>query len=714
VGWRLRLLILTVLLGCVGLLLLARSLAAQHSVDARWQAGSQGQVELAGSDLAALQPYRSQVLVGLAGATSTVGPIDGLVLQRSARWLIDDTSRQRHREMHERLAHALSQALIGLQFADGSIVELPLHRRGFGGLGTSFWLLGSLALVLYLAAGVALLARLSLRNLLYALMSLSQAGNLLFAAIESTPGLGLPLPLLAWEMSARMAFDLVTATAAVHAASLFLRGSAAARRIAYGAWLAVSVLIVLAAVGRLAHAWWWTQLGVAVLCMIAIALLSGSHRGAPNPHALQLRRFGIVALGTWTLLTLSLAVADRFPDVQHSLLSVVSITWYVFLASLLLLVSFLSRRQQILREFSLLAAISAVATSLDLLFVDVSSLGPFASLTLTLFVSLAVYSGARQWILNLLLGSILLTTVHTFEQLYRLVREAQAHPQQVPMLLLQLLRNLFKPMLAELVGEAPPSARVTESGTALLVPVPALVGRNHSRGGAILIRFAQQGRRLFTDEDVRLADRITEQLRRAAAFDRAVEQGRNEERLRLAQDLHDDIGARLLTQMYKAQTPELEEYVRHMLKDLKTLTRGLAAPSHRLSQAAAEWKADLAQRLRAADLTLAWSFAFDRDIPLNMVQWSALTRILGELVRNVIAHAGARQVDIALQLEGDRLELSVTDGGTGRNPGSWSHGLGLGAVRKRVRQLDGDVEWLEAKPTGIDCRVRVPLPTSPE
>jgi hypothetical protein len=54
----------------------------------------------------------------------------------------------------------------------------------------------------------------------------------------------------------------------------------------------------------------------------------------------------------------------------------------------------------------------------------------------------------------------------------------------------------------------------------------------------------------------------------------AVERGRSEERVRIAQDLHDDIGARLLTLMYKAPSTEMEEYIRHTLQDLKTLTRG--------------------------------------------------------------------------------------------------------------------------------------------
>jgi signal transduction histidine kinase len=222
-----------------------------------------------------------------------------------------------------------------------------------------------------------------------------------------------------------------------------------------------------------------------------------------------------------------------------------------------------------------------------------------------------------------------------------------------------------------------------------------------------VLRFAYHGRRLFTSEDARLAERVVEQLRRAVAFDQAVEQGRNEERLRLAQDLHDDIGARLLTLMYKSQSPEMEDYVRHTLQDLKTLTRGLAAPSHPLSHAAAEWKADLNQRLTAAHIALGWNFSADRDLSLSVVQWSGLTRVMRELVNNVISHSQARRVDIEFVLEGDRLELSVTDNGIGRNPQAWAHGLGLGGVRKRVKQLGGEVEWREVPSGGICCHVSI-------
>ena len=91
-----------------------------------------------------------------------------------------------------------------------------------------------------------------------------------------------------------------------------------------------------------------------------------------------------------------------------------------------------------------------------------------------------------------------------------------------------------------------------------------------------------------------------------------------------------------------------------------------------------------------------------------MVQWSAITRVLRELVSNALAHAQASTVQVEIRLERGNLSLSVSDDGVGRQPQTWSHGLGLGGVRKRVKQLGGDVVWRENQPSGIACRVTVP------
>jgi signal transduction histidine kinase len=707
IGWRLRLLLAAALVGSVALFLLIRDLTATAHVDAVWRSNSLGQLELVASNDARLQALEGHQLLGIAGADGAVLVVDALALQRSPRWLIDDAQRARHAQLQDRLAQLFSQPEVRLFFRDGSMVEMKPRPRGVGGLGTLFWLLSALALVLYLIGMVVVLARPSVRNLIYALMALCQCGNLLFIAVEAAPGIGMPAGFAHWDLLARTGFDLLTGAALVHATAVHPRTLPFHRLISALAWLVALVLISATAAGLVPRLWWQVQGTTIAYGLTAIALLTWSYRIEPNPFAIVLRRFGVVGLGTLMLLTVAIWVADRQPGMQYNIVAVGSVIWYVFLASLLLLVPFLSRSQQVMREFSMLAGISTVATSLDLLFVAVFSLGQFASLTLSLFLSLGVYAGARQWILNQMLGNHMLTTERMFEQLYRIAREVEVYPEKTSELLSRLLRELFEPLEVMQIDRFSRHTRVVGDGSTMLVPVPALADDADTQPRSVVLRFAHRGKRMFTLEDARLTDRIVEQLRRAVAFDKAVEQGRSEERARIAQDLHDDIGARLLTLMYKASNPEMEDYVRHTLQDLKTLTRGLAASSHRLTHAAAEWKADITQRLSAAHCDLHWSFSCDRDLVLTVVQWSALTRMLRELVSNAISHSQASQVDIDILFEGDVFTLRVSDDGIGRNPQSWSHGLGLGGVRKRVKLLGGEVEWRDNQPRGICCAVRI-------
>jgi signal transduction histidine kinase len=709
IGWRLRLLVAAALIGCLATLLLARALGDVPQLDAGWRIGEHGQLELASSPLPALKSHEGEALMALISNDGKRIDLDHLALRRASRWLADDARRARHVATQHEIASALQQGTVSLLFADGPAVEVVPESRGVGALGPMFWLLCGFALVMYLMAMVVTLAEPTLRNLLYALATLCQAGNLALIATESGMALGLPLPLPHWNIPAHAALDLLAAAALVHAAALHPRRLPGAAAIGGLVWLVTASVLWKVGHGQLGAAWWWVQGSVALLGVGAIALLTWSHTIEPHPFAIVTRRFATLATAAWIALTLAIAGSAQHPLLQQQIAVVGPTLWSVLLGSLLVLLPFLSKSQQVIREFSLLAAISTIATALDLLFVAAFSLGQFASLTLALFLSLGLYSGARQWVLNQLRNQNVITTERMFEKLYRIAREAEAHPDRISSLLIQLLRELFQPLEAGVIDKRYVTPRVVNAGSTLLIPVPDLPHSSATEPSTttIVIRFAHRGRRLFTTEDARLARRVVEQLRRAVAFDQAVEQGRNEERLRIAQDLHDDIGARLLTLMYKAQSPEMEDYVRHTLQDLKTLTRGLAAPSHPLSHAAAEWKADLTQRLTAAHISLGWSFSADRDILLSVVQWSALTRVMRELVNNVISHSQARRVEINLLLDGDRLDLSVSDNGVGRNPQAWSHGLGLGGVRKRVKQLSGEVNWSEMPEGGICCRVCV-------
>jgi signal transduction histidine kinase len=703
--WRRRAMVLVALAGCLGLFGVAHWLAGTPQPDASWTAGPEGQLVLRASPVPALQPFVGQTVDAVSAGHAPPLMVDALLLHHAPRWQPSEAVRERQLAEHAQVAAWLSAGPLRLHLADGRTVDLPVKPRGIGGLGVLFWPLAGLALLLYLFGLVVVLARPRLHKLLYTTTALCQAANLLLFALESAPGLGLPLALLPLEPTWRLALDAATGAAIVHALAYRPRQLAQAHQVAGAAWLAASAAVLALVFAPLG--WWLAQGLILALGLVAVAVVHQSHRLEPNPYAAVMRRLGLIATGTLVLVTAAVAIAARLPGVSHTVAVGAAMSWYLFVASLVLWTPFLARSKQWLREFALLAGISTVAASVDLLFVAVFSLGPFTSLAVAVFVALAVYAGARELILDRMLGRSRLTTERIFEQIYKAAREVQAEPLRYPQLLARLLGDLFEPLEMHPLPQAAHRARVVRGGAALEVRLDGPdTGATPTQ--ALALRFAQRGQRLFTQDDARLADRVGDLLRRAVVYDQAVERGRHEERLRIAQDLHDDIGARLLTLMYQARTAEMEDYIRHTLQDLKTLTRGLAASEHRLSHAVAEWKADLAQRLGTSQVTLAWNCSYEQDLVLSMVQWSALTRVLRELVSNALFHGGATRIEVQLQFETTGWLLRVADDGQGREPQAWSHGLGLGGVRKRVKLLGGNVQWLENQPLGIVCEARFP------
>ncbi len=706
IGWRLRILVFLTLLGCLLGFALTQWLSTLPYSGGAWQETRSGALELIAVGESGLAPHLGKRVESISAGGTILDLSDARLVQRSPRWLIDESQRTRQRELQRNVAHLAPVPGCTLNLVGGERLACA-YERGIAHLPAMFWVLIATALLLYLAGLVLLLVRPSILNLLYATITLAQAGNLIFAAIDAALDLGAPPGLLALDFLARSTFDLASAAALVHVACVHPLPLPRGKFIAAFAWAGALAIAAAIASGTLPHAWMWTQGTVALLGAVVIALLTWSYRLEPRPLALVLRRFSIASTTLWCVLTAALLLSSELPWLQANIASAGTLFWYFALAGVLLVAPVLSRSQQISREFGLLAAISALATLLDLVFVGVFSVSQFSSGAISLFIALGAYLAIRQWLMNRLLGTGMTTTERTFEQIYRIAREVEAQPDRTSPLLAALLRELFDPLEVEQIPDPVSRTRTTSDGSTMIVPVPALGADEQGHDGAIVLRFAQRGNRLFTAEDVRLTDRIVEQLERAVAYDRAVERGRGEERLRLAQDLHDDIGARLLTLIYKAQSPEMEEYARHTLQDLKTLTRGLAAANHRLSHASAEWKADLTHRLNAASIELDWSCDFDVDLVLTVVQWSAITRILRELVSNAIGHSSASRVEVSIRLEADVMSLSVADDGVGRNPKSWSHGLGLGGVRKRTKQLGGQVEWVQLAPRGICCRVTV-------
>jgi signal transduction histidine kinase len=724
-GWRRLLLLPIALLASLCVVVLARTLAQTPDLDARWRLDASGHLQLVATDLPFLRPALGHSLEVIVAPGVAPLYVDGRRVVTTTRWLANDAEREAAIRQQRQMARVLASGVpVLLGFTDRLTAQVTPQPRGYAALGITFWLLCGLGLALELVVAVVILVRQDARNFIYAIMAQCQAVQLLLAAVDAAAGIGNVSLLGGHEAALRMALDIVTCAALLNATLLYPVPLPPRRPLAALGWVVAIVFSVSALVFDLPQAWWWCEALSLSTGLLVMGLLGWSYRLTPHPYATVMRRLSIVTTGSLALVTIVVALDDRMPGELQSLVTAVPVIWTVFFASLLLMSPFLARSQHMVREFAMLAGVSTLATSVDLLFVAVFSFNQFASITTSLFVALGVYAASRQWLLDQMIGARAVTTERLFEHLLRIARKVEEQPERAADWQLELFHAVFQPLVARHEPGFTHTTRWYEGGAGLLVPlaVEPVSGSSTSQFDdgdrpeprLIVLRFAERGKRLFTAEDARLADRIVEQLRRAVAHDRAIEQGRSEERGRIAQDLHDDIGARLLTLMYKAPNSEMEDYVRHTLQDLKTLTRGLAATTHLLSHAAGEWKADIAQRLAPTGCTLEWSFTQDMDIQLNVVQWSGLTRILRELVSNIIAHARATHATIHAELVNGRLNLTVTDNGVGGTPKDWSTGLGLGGIRKRVRLLGGTIAWQQNTPAGVRCDVSVTLvSTSP-
>ncbi len=711
-GWRLRALVALALLGCMLVFALARWLSLQATLPVTLAVMDDGSVVVRATDAPSAQAAIGHTVLGLREVQDhrQSAALTLLSVPHADRWQIDPDARAAAQAQWRALASlqqdsAARGSALALSLEGQPDVPVQITPRGWAGLGLLFWLLCAAALMLLGVGSVVLLAAPQWRNALFALLAACQGVQLMGLAAGLTLDVFRPAHFLWLDARVPLALDLISAAALLHLTALH------PRRVP--AWAAWSSLGWLAAIGlwwvhtnfASVASWWCVQGGLMAMLAAAAALMTGALRRQVHPVILVMRRSVLVTLASWILLSLALWRGLPRPDMQLNLANYGVLTCYVFVASQILLTPYLSRARQVLQEFSLLAASSTMAGSLDLLFVGVFSMGGLTSMTLSLFMAFGLYLLIRRWLMTHLPGHDGISMERLFQRMYRIAREVARRPEALNDLLQALMRDLFDPLELRWVEGHVRRASLRGNGSVLLVPLPEPLVKGQPN--TLVLKHSHKGQRLFTAEDARLAQRIMEQLHRAMSFDKAVEQGRSEERLRIAQDLHDDIGARLLTLMYQAPNGEIEEYIRHTIQDLKTLTRGLAAQSHGLAEAAGEWKRDIHQRLGVARCELIWHMETDTDVLLTMVQWSALTRILRELVSNAISHAKANLVDIQLTLLQDQLTLSVSDNGRGRDPARWSHGLGLGGVRKRVKQLGGSVRWVEIKPQGICCEVVV-------
>jgi signal transduction histidine kinase len=151
--------------------------------------------------------------------------------------------------------------------------------------------------------------------------------------------------------------------------------------------------------------------------------------------------------------------------------------------------------------------------------------------------------------------------------------------------------------------------------------------------------------------------------------------GETTERSRLAKDLHDGLGGILsalkinLYDMKKGMSMEASDVVRFnkALDLLETSTMELRRVSHNLmpeSLALFGLKAALTDYCNSFENKVIFHF-FGDDIRIDKTVESSVYRIIQELVNNAIKHANAKQINVQLIIEDNRVNISVQDDGIG-------------------------------------------------
>lgn len=215
-----------------------------------------------------------------------------------------------------------------------------------------------------------------------------------------------------------------------------------------------------------------------------------------------------------------------------------------------------------------------------------------------------------------------------------------------------------------------------------------------------------------------------EQLRALIAHQETV---REEERTRIARELHDELGQSLtalkmdlalLKRRMPASGESAEWFARHaaqMNELVDDTIQSVRRVARELRQGILE-DFELVQALSSHAREFHQRFGipckFDSSGDFGSIERSkqaALFRIAQECLTNVARHSGAREARIKLARESSELVLAISDNGRGiaaeaaKNPS-----LGLLGMRERVEQLGGRLEIAGREGAGTTVTARIP------
>lgn len=206
-----------------------------------------------------------------------------------------------------------------------------------------------------------------------------------------------------------------------------------------------------------------------------------------------------------------------------------------------------------------------------------------------------------------------------------------------------------------------------------------------------------------------------------AEMSRKLIQAQEQERARIARELHDDICQRLAmacvdVQLLKGNQGEIETRAERLMGKLSDISNDLQALSHELHSSKLEYlgvvtgiKSWCNEFAELAKLRVDFTSNVSDTIPVEIGY--PLLRVVQQAAHNAKKHSGASLLEVKLKEGPGEIYLTIGDSGRGFDveEALQGKGLGLTSMKERVRLIHGTIE-IDSKPgQGTTIRVRVPL-----
>jgi two-component system sensor histidine kinase UhpB len=238
-------------------------------------------------------------------------------------------------------------------------------------------------------------------------------------------------------------------------------------------------------------------------------------------------------------------------------------------------------------------------------------------------------------------------------------------------------------------------------------------------GARIVLAFmnALQATEQAREEAERRVREITSDMERnyAQMSELQVEQVTAKERKRIAADLHDDLGAKLLTIVHTSESERIATLAREALEEMRLSVRGITGKPVALGDALGDWRSEAMSRLSDGGVELAWNTPTElefSDRTIGARTYVQTTRILREAVSNLLKHSGASHCDIGVRIDTNDLEVTIADNGRGipmELDGKLDRGHGMASMKHRAKQMQGQCLVESGPGYGTVIRLMLPL-----